>query len=129
MCLTLGIWPFNRIRTAKKDIVCYKFLRRKGEQLITPYQYTFVEIGETYDSKLRKDFQGDIEEGLHSFKRLKAVDSFVEDNYYKTLYSSIVIVKCIIPKGSTYYKGRYASSTCYASDTLKYVEIFKTIKT
>ena len=85
---------------------------------VTPYRDTIINIGETYKSKLRKFITPigyTIEEGLHSFTR-------VEDAYND---GCGIIVKCIIPKGSKYYKGvfGYESVPSYASDCITYVEI------
>lgn len=34
-----------------------------------------------------------------------------------------VLAKCVIPKGSEYYVGRFGKSICYASDKLVYLEL------
>jgi hypothetical protein len=87
----------------------------------TPYQETEIKIGETYISKLIKN-NDRVEEGLHSFATLKdakALTIIVSCRY------NYVIAKCVIPKGSRYYKGKFDTYTSYASDTLSYVEIIK----
>ena len=79
----------------------------------TPYKKAIVEIGETYTSELEKT--GDtIEKGLHTFKTMKDAK-----------YLSHIVTKCIIPKGSKYYKGMCGIDVSYASDCLTYVEIVK----
>ena len=62
--------------------------------------------------------------GLHSFELLDDCknNAFIEKIYaYKS-----VVVKCIIPKGSKYYKGKFNNYftvySSYASDKIKYVE-------
>jgi len=84
----------------------------------TPFRNYPIEIGNTYTSKLVK--KGDnIEEGLHSFE-------FARDaklTNWALWYDEGTIVKCIIPKGSTYYKGTFDGDSSYASDALTYVEI------
>ena len=84
--------------------------------LHTPYMGANIIIGETYKSKLVVE-DANVENGLHSFHTVLATksDYFVND----------VIVKCIIPKGSKYYKGKYGNYVSYASNTLKYVEIIE----
>lgn len=81
----------------------------------TPFQNMEVEIGKTYTSELRK-VGGTIREGLHSFKS----PIYAKEN---SGISSRLVVKCIIPKGSSYYTGLYMRHISYASDKLTYVEI------
>ena len=91
------------------------------KKLITPYHSVKIEIGNTYNSALKK-IHMDINEGLHSFKHLSDA---IEDG-------DGVYVQCVIPKGSKYYEGifivrhsgvGYAES--YASNKLTYVKIVK----
>lgn len=98
-----------------------------GKELVysalhTPYQRTRIEIGNTYYSQLIREVSGseqykwyEVKIGLHSFKYKKAAINDGEG----------LIVKCIIPKGATYYVGEFGNDISYASDTLKYVEIIK----
>lgn len=80
----------------------------------TIYQNFPVKIGETYTSPLEKI--GDtIGPGLHSYADVEKAYIFI--------HKGEVMVKCIIPKGASYYKGTYDGSTSYASDTLTYVEL------
>jgi hypothetical protein len=94
----------------------------KDSIILTPYRDVEIKIGETYKSKLIKN-DSLVDEGIHSFKNLE------DANYFASLYGDIFVAKCIIPKGSEYYVGKYSSgydgyvSVSYASDTLKYVEI------
>jgi hypothetical protein len=90
---------------------------------LTPFRNVEIEIGETYKSKLIKN-DSLVEDGIHSLKKLKdakLIASFDKDRF---------VVKCIIPKGSEYYVGKYSDDiysdsdyVSYASDTLKYVEV------
>ena len=122
MCLNIKWWSVKKI--ALTDIVCYKNVS-KDSQLTnvfkTPHRYALVRIGETYKSELVRDIDGlfgdhSIEEGLHSFIHLKDAQR----------RSAFLIVKCIIPRGSRYYSGRWGynkkAEKCYASNRLKYVE-------
>lgn len=81
---------------------------------ITPYRRFPIIIGETYDSILEKNPKY-INKGIHSFKNIKDAKNDAD------LYN--VIVKCIIPKDSKYYKGIFNNVVSYASNKLKYVEI------
>ena len=81
----------------------------------TPYQKAKVKIGETYTSKLIKAYDS-IGKGLHSFESIDTARKNSNDD---------IVAKCIIPKGSEYYKGTFNDNISYASDTLTYVEIIK----
>lgn len=84
----------------------------------TPYRFAPIEIGNTYESILEKPKSRAIEIGLHTFK-------FSGDAISDMDSPKEVIVRCIIPKGSTYYEGDFGGSISYASDKLQYVEIIK----
>ena len=98
----------------RKIIVNDKIIRNTeiiGYQTI--YQGFKVEIGETYTSELEK-IDDSIEKGLHSFETMEDAK-----------YLSHIVAKCIIPKGSKYYKGTFLGDISYASDRLTYIEIIK----
>jgi hypothetical protein len=135
MCLDVKRNAIKRI--ALKDIVCYKFVYNYvyrdvfgGEtypdekKLITPYQEVFIEIGKTYKSALRKHkhkYWGEVNYGLHSFKNIedaKRTATNFRDNKYH-------IVKCVIPRWSMYYVGKFNELPSFASSKIKYVEIIK----
>lgn len=123
MCLR----KIGKQKRSKKDIICYKHLIRNEEtnSLCTTYKHMPVSIGGTYTSKLvkgqynKREFM--IEEGLHSFAALKSAMKDAEDN--KSWLNRAVIVKCIIPKNSAYYKGTQFHLKGYASDWIKIVEV------
>lgn len=119
MCLQLP--RFTRKLTAKKDIVCYKWLAiDMYDYLKTPYQHQTVIIGETYKSELilPKNFfhRRNVNIGIHSFKNR-------QDAIRDVHFHSNCIVKCVIPKGSKYCIGKFGVDISYASDTLQYVAI------
>jgi hypothetical protein len=82
----------------------------------TPFRNVEIEIGKIYKSKLIK-YNSLIEEGIHSFENLE------DTKLIASLDEDLFVVKCIIPKGSKYYIGKFDGYVSYASDTLKYVEI------
>ena len=96
----------------RKIIVNDKIIRNTeiiGYQTI--YQGFKVKMGETYTSDLEK-ISDYIEKGLHSFETMEDAK-----------YLSHVVAKCIIPKGSKYYKGTFLGDISYASDRLTYLKI------
>jgi len=122
MCLTLSKWGFIP-RIALTNIKCYKVLNKtefaNGRILYTtPYQNYEINMGTTYISKLDKKYGG-IHEGLHSFKHIKnARIPFRE-------CKNPIVVECLIPVWSIYYKGTFNHVDSYASNKLTYLKIIK----
>ena len=132
MCLyTKQVEP----KIAEKDIVCYKFYRRYNEILISPYQEVVApEIGIVTNTKLEKSYRSKgydlfhinfydfriVDEGFHSFKTLEEVKHKV-NGYRNNL--DLVIFKCIIPRGSSYYEGRFDIYKSYCSNSIKLIEV------
>ena len=131
MCLyTKQVEP----KMAEKDIICYKFYRRYNEILISPYQeVTAPEIGIVTNTKLGEShkLEGNafyihkfynsrrVDEGFHSFKILEEIKHKI--NGYRNL--DLVIFKCIIPRGSSYYEGRFDIYKSYCSNSIKLIEV------
>lgn len=106
---------------ADKDIIVYKHITRFGETFKTSYRYSPVIIGEEYKSKLKKYINNEskLDIGLHSY--CNEDDARVGAERYEE-----VLVECLIPKGSKYYKGLFCfKEECYASNKLRYVKILK----
>ena len=117
---------------AKTDLVVYKFLKKttvhrfsyndmRGEiieTLVTPYRQTMVDIGSTYESEFTFNCDGDVEMALHSLKSLKSIKKLLKKSAINWL-----VCRCVIPKGSKYYQGKFNTMVSYASDTLKYLEL------
>lgn len=79
---------------------------------VTPYQHAIIEIGETYYSELVRE-KNEVNIGLHSFvARISAIED-----------GNGLVVKCVIPKGSEYYLGKFNGVDSFASNSLKYLEI------
>ena len=86
---------------------------------VTPYRYAVAEIGAVYYSEITVK-GNEIHRALHSFKHLS--DASISRD--ADLNSPIMrLVECVIPKGSVYYEGTFATYQGYASDTLKYVKL------
>ena len=83
----------------------------------TPYQHFPVELGKTYYSELGvNQFEGSIEEGIHSYSDINDALSSSDHNE--------IVVTCTVPKGSYYYVGRFSCRPSIASDTIIYSNIF-----
>ena len=122
-------------KIAEEDITCYKFYIRCDKMLISPYQgFIAPKIGIVANTELEKpykpgefklfyrDFYGfkRVDNGFHSFKVLEEVKSVV--NEQKNRFD-LVIFKCIIPKGSLYYSGKFLDYESYCSNSIKLVEV------
>lgn len=126
MCLTIK--KGQRFLIAKTDIVCYKVVLSENKKLQTFFRYMTINLGNTYYSKLSRS-----KYSKYKFKISEALHSFV--NYTETLlfwkhhsrfsFPDLNIIKCIIPKGSKYIKGKFNGAEGYASDCLTYLEIVK----
>lgn len=134
MCLHIEL--DTKVKIANKDIVCYKVVEKiknykttSSDYLFTPYRKMEVKIGEEYETYLRSYYL-EVNEGFHSFVSLK--DAIAEKKYWKYWVThEYEIVKCIIPKGAEYYKGRFTMdigsydevyyADSYASNKIKYV--------
>lgn len=139
MCLTIytkerGIKKLEKI--AEDDIVCWKVLYVGGNgQLLTYFMQTPVRLGKKLKARgrIRSQFYGNnyqIDGGLiHTFKEKK--DAYV----YAMENSTIAIVKCIIPKGTRYYEGKfqdlgisYGSKEIIVSDKISYTGNFAKVR-
>ena len=105
------------LRVAEKDIICYKVYVVVNKDLLSPYRREKA----PKEGIIAKTRLGTIEspdnvvyEGFHSFATLSdAVDeSFIWEN------ETTVIVKCIIPKLSRYYKGTFGKRISYCSECI-----------
>ncbi len=112
-------------RVAKRPITVYKhvFKSMTGD-ILTPYQSFKVEEGKLYTSSLcRKTEPLDmIDIGLHSFRTKRDALADVKSAMRNVgiTAKAYYIVKCIIPKGSSYYVGTTFNVRSYASDAIKY---------
>lgn len=110
-----------------EEIIVGGEMLSKKRHLVTRYREMPVEIGKTYNAVLikTKDEFGNIsiEKGLHSYAyKRDAVHNIQYFRFNKSIKNR-VIAKCIIPKGSMYYEGKFAGVKSYASNTIKYVEL------
>ena len=124
MCL---ITTKNIPEIAQEDIVCYKFYELYDNgKLFSPYQgshapainkVTNTLLDRAYLSNYRAAYM--VSRGFHSFKYIN--DLIKELDFW--LYSDIKIFKCIIPKGTKYYEGKFNNSPSYCSESIILKEI------
>lgn len=129
MCLTIA--GDEKPQIAVEDIVVYKYLypssihadirdKDVDYSYLSPYYYAPYNIGERYESELASPFHiayGDwwvIDQGLHTFEHEK--DAWADGG---GVSNNIVVVKCRIPAGASYYKGEFSTNvSSYASSAL-----------
>jgi len=121
MCLTLKSSE-TKPKIATKDIVCYKGIIETPKGFITPYQGFKVKIGKTYFSEIYK-YDDEIDVGLHSFAIYEEMIAWEKREIEIRKGAELKPVKCIIPRGATYYTGEFSTNKSYASSELKYVEL------
>lgn len=116
MCL----FRHGKLQIADKDLTTYKVV---GINLKSQYYNFQYEIGKTYSKKWDKDFINHCEQSdtiggnaFHSsVDKNKVIWFYGEDSVIKTindkeikcpkLHESQILLKCIVPKGSYYFKG------------------------
>ena len=121
MCLSINYG--EKLNIAKKDLVCYKILQ---EGLISLYQDFKYKLNKTYKifrwqkSKEEKNdlMRLNIYSGFHSYQTIYNID-------INNIWTSRVLVECIIPKGSKYYKSMNDGIDLYVSNRIKIMKIIK----
>lgn len=127
MCLE----NISELKIAKSDLIRYKVVIPCNDYFKTPYARMDIRLNTLYKSRLIVSLEYNkniVNEGIHTFKTLK--EAKAELNTWS--YPVDTILKCIIPKGSKYYDGKFrlnykgdtVSST--ASDKIIYKEVIYT---
>lgn len=109
MCLI----PKESAKIAKKDIVVYKILFKYPDgSYVSPFRGTIYQIGELktanikYDKRLlpfycRETYDTVITKGLHAY----IITEETAISYARSIATTMIIVKAIIPKGAMYVLG------------------------
>jgi hypothetical protein len=121
MCFTGKF--FDRKKTAKEDIVCYKIGYFMNDELnvlhsyfagyiyVKGYQQPKIKIRKRYDLNNIIDWRFKINEGYHSYKYVFCAHLANVD------INNLKIEKFIIPKGTVYYENNYE----YVSENIIWV--------
>lgn len=116
MCLEL----LSKKLVAKEDIVCYKMLIKRGNELYTPYLEVKIKPGifkatgtlsEDYGTRRKTVGEGVI----HTFAKY---DQARDEKGRK----NTLIYKCVIPKGTNYYIGLFEAFLSYGSEVINVLE-------
>lgn len=121
MCLDISNDTSYKI--AAKDIVCYKVLM---DFIDDKYRLTCFR-GEPMKKNMTSDlrvFHNEVQQGLHTFANKKNAKKIAA--YYYTNNNPHYVIKCIIPKGTKYFKGTFLDNRClkvnsYASERITVV--------
>lgn len=123
MCLYIK--KVDQPEIADKDIVCYKAIQildkdsNEQAEFCSPFYRSPVVLGSRYDSRISRRntfyhrFVDTVEEAIHSCISTKEAINIATTGELRT-GNKYAVVKCIIPKGTTYYKG-YFSIDLYAT--------------
>lgn len=111
-------------KKAKKDIVCYKYLKVvEGDGIHSPFNTQFKwKIGDEYVAENEKYRRGryEISQGyFHTYAK------YTDCYYCANRHTDAIICMCVIPKGTYYYEGMVNGGVCdgYASKHLKIVRL------
>lgn len=118
---------------AKRDIPCYKvcFYTEYEPVVVTPYQLAHLRIGTHYEERNNACIKSTVNDYIltsgayHSFRYLADARRDIKTwGCYDREH--MCIVKCIIPKGSKYYVGKFdnCGDICpsYASKQIKLIK-------
>ena len=123
MCLiTNNYIPY----TAEHNITCYKIYIYINGRYVSPYQKCDMpSMNELATTELQRSGDFYIEKGFHSFACLK--DAEVEAEWFEDMHNyESCIAKCIIPKGSKYYWGKFdGDEYSYCSESIKIEKIIE----
>lgn len=114
MCLYIKM---NKPAIAQKDIIVYKWLDKRNNQLYPPFfsNKMIYKLDKEYHTLLYERL-GEVNAGFHSIKnRIEAITHVAKCK----CNNKPCLCKCIIPKGSKYYQGKdCADIKGYASNKI-----------
>lgn len=117
----------RKISVANSDIKCYKLFKKVKDDIFTSiyskYDSSEYKIGDVYSTG-NKAIPGKLVVGdgfFHFWKNLEDSIEVLDINTYLGNYSreNIVIIECIIPKGTSFYTGMAGCYESLASPVMK----------
>lgn len=130
--------------TAQEDITVWKVYRVSVKELnskddidylYSPYRLKYTRMGDQPEVEMKSNHYtspiesyGYVEEGYHSVKNLEDAWALKIHLDESSICDEIVVMKCIIPKGSKFYQGTFRITyamikfDCYASNNLRVLE-------
>lgn len=111
MCL---ITNMTEPAVAAKDITCYKVIRKDMTSLyFNEFKWEFGKMYTSWIESFKNPFDNEIHQAFHSYKSLEGL----KDAYYMVTEPCLA-VKCTIPSGSRFYRGKHDYIEGYASNQL-----------
>lgn len=111
MCLVTSM---TEPAVAAKDITCYKVIRKDMSSLyFNEFKWEFGKKYISWIEPFKSPFDNEIHQAFHSFESLEGL----KDAYYMVTEPCLA-VKCTIPKGSEFYRGKHDYIEGYASNQL-----------
>lgn len=133
MCLSVSMF-FAKRHVAKKDITVYKVVKQYAwPDKLYAYFYGgyYYLLGQVQTSKLSYPakwghifVRGEIHEGFHSittWDQARRLYKWFQNNH--GVDERLVIARCTIPKGASYYTGTWEAYAGLASDQLRVDEV------
>ena len=118
---------------AQEDIVCYKLYKLRDNKLLSPYREVVApNINEVTNTVLDRacvfSYKGNhvnysVSRGFHSYKNISNSKEELRFWIHFLAYSNVRIFKCIIPKGTKYYEGKFGDLPSYCSESIILKEI------
>lgn len=113
---------------AQEDIVCYKLYKLRDNKLLSPYREVVApNINEVTNTVLDRacvfSYKGNhvnysVSRGFHSYKNISNSKEELRFWIHFLAYSNVRIFKCIIPKGTKYYEGKFGDFPSYCSESI-----------
>lgn len=113
---------------AQEDIVCYKLYKLRDNKLLSPYREVVApNINEVTNTVLDRacvfNYKGNhvnysVSRGFHSYKNISNSKEELRFWIHFLAYSNVRIFKCIIPKGTKYYEGKFGDFPSYCSESI-----------
>lgn len=99
----------SKIKIAKRDIICYKTVRKNHDGYFSMYQ--------NFDYKCNKKYSG--KSKLKLFLKWLHNENITCEAYHSYTWCNYVSIPCIIPKGSLYLIDKYKNEYCSTSIIIK----------
>ena len=113
---------------AQEDIVCYTLYKLRDNKLLSPYREVVApNINEVTNTVLDRacvfSYKGNhvnysVSRGFHSYKNISNSKEELRFWIHFLAYSNVRIFKCIIPKGTKYYEGKFGDFPSYCSESI-----------
>lgn len=132
MCL---ITKWKKPEVAKKDIICFKIMRRIEDTITSPFKFFEYELDKLYKTEMTEDPAGGSYDEKDGKELIKYIDEgipfiIIGEGFHAALTIERLgcigfdyVYKCIIPKNSLYYQD--ATGLIVANQIIIKEEVFE----